>query len=195
MILKKILLPIKTYLMLLAFWITLCGCATQPENTINLTSDIQGINKTQIAPVSLTINTADLRTANYIVKYDADDAAQLLSPTSSPRVIVNEMIKNGFIERGVTINSDGKVRLQIVLEDLLTSVKQNMFSYQADTQIKMQVNLTKGELHLAKTFTTEGSMSGPFKVTQTELQNELNKLIAEACLSIVNDPQISKFIS
>lgn len=185
----------KSVTSILAGVLLLGGCASHSPNYIVLDPQLGNISQQTAQSLPLSVSTRDLRTANYVVKFDeGDGAARLVSPSDSPRVQLENMLKQGFSDAGYQVDPASPRTIHVELDNMLTLVTESTFDYEANTQISVKVLATNGNLTLAKEFRTKGLRTGPFSADFANLELELNKLMAELATAVIQDQEINQFL-
>ncbi|BDM63336.1 hypothetical protein NFHSH190041_07880 [Shewanella sp. NFH-SH190041] len=173
----------------------LTGCAGHQPNLIALDPQLGPISQ-QANQQVLHLTVQDLRTANYVVKFDRDkDAAELISPASSPRVQLNALLSKGFREAGYRLSESGQPSVTVELRQLLTKVHESSFSFDADSNILITVISRRGQQTLTQEFRTTGQQSGAFGADFASLELQLNKLLGEIAQAIVQDKDLNQFLT
>ena len=185
----------KSVILALTGALMLGACASQTPNYIVLDPQLDTIARQTEQNLPLSISTKDLRTANYVVKFEeGDGAARLVSPSDSPRAQLETMLRKGFSEAGYQVDPASARTLHVELDRLLTLVTESTFNYEANTQIVIKVLATNGNKTLAKEFRTKGLKTGPMGADFASLELELNKLMTEITTAIIQDGEINQFL-
>ena len=175
---------------------TLAGCAGHQPSHLALSPMVPSINQQTTATKDIAIQTFDARKANYIVKFaNGDDAARLISPSEPTRAIVDNLFKQAFVKAGYQLNSDSNDRMQLHITQLLTTVNESMFSFDANSVISIQVTATNDRHTFTKQYSIKGNLKGPFSADFAQLELELNKLISKLTGEIVNDAELNQFLA
>jgi len=180
---------------LLAAALILSGCAVNAPLHIALSPQMPAVEVQTQTSQKIAIDTIYTRSANFIVRFNnSDDAAQLVSPTESPRKQMDTIFRQGFTQAGYQIDPSSVKKMQIQLEQLLTDVTESTFSYEASNLIIINVLVQNGTNELTKRFTARGTLSGPMSADFASLELEINKLLGQLSGQIINDDEISQFI-
>ncbi|MGI2258963.1 YajG family lipoprotein [Shewanella sp. GXUN23E] len=172
------------------------GCASQTPNYIVLDPQLQGISQQTAQALPLSVSTRDLRTANYVVKFDeGDGAAKLVSPSDSPRAQLEALLRKGFADAGYSIDPASARSLHVDLDQLLTLVTESTFGYEANTRIDIKVLATNGSHTLAKEFRTKGMRQGAMSADFATLELELNKLMTQIATAVIQDKELNEFLT
>lgn len=185
----------KSVILTLAGALMLGACASQTPNYIVLDPQLDTIARQTEQNLPLSISTKDLRTANYVVKFEeGNGAARLVSPSDSPRAQLEAMLRKGFSEAGYQVDPASARTMHVELDRMLTLVTESTFDYEANTQIAIKVLATNGNKTLAKEFVTKGRKTGPMGADFASLELELNKLMTEITTAIIQDGEINQFL-
>lgn len=185
----------KFIISLIVMALTLAGCSSHSPTYIKLNPQIANINQHQINGIPLAITTIDKRKANFIVQFDnKDDPARLISPAESPRKQLAHLFKQAFRTAGYQPSAQAPQQLEIQLDTLLTRVDENLFNYQANTSIIINIIATNGKQTLTKRYNAKGKQTGAMSVNLETLEQELNQLLSQVSLDIINDAELNQFL-
>ncbi|MCF1429146.1 MAG: YajG family lipoprotein [Shewanella sp.] len=186
----------KSLVSALAVLLLLGGCASQSPNYIVLDPQLEKIPQQTTQALPLSVSTRDLRTANYVVKFDeGNGAAKLVSPSDSPRAQLEALLRKGFANAGYSIDPASARSLHVDLDQLLTLVTESTFGYEANTRINIKVLATNGNQTLAKEFVTKGRKTGPMGADFATLELKLNKLMTQIAMAVIQDKEINNFLT
>lgn len=162
---------------------------------IALNPQVPNIETRLHSPQTISLETIDARSANFIVRFNHDDeAAKLVSPSEAPRKQMDEVFRQGLTKAGYQLTPNSMNQLQIQIEQLLTDVDSGTFSYQADTNIIINIIAKNNNHTLTKRYTARNSVTGPFSADFATLELAINKLLDELSSKILTDPELNEFI-
>ncbi|NMH66999.1 YajG family lipoprotein [Shewanella salipaludis] len=184
----------KRLLLLIVSSLALTACAGHAPTHIALSPQLPAVNQ-QAQGQPLAIETLDTRSANYIVRFkDGDKAARLVSPSEPPRIQLDQVFRAGFAQAGYQIDPAAATSLQIRLEQLLTDVEEGHFSFEANSQITIDVVAKNSSQELSKRYRAKGHLTGPFGADYASLELDMNKLLEQLVRDILNDPELNQFL-
>ncbi|MEI6858931.1 MAG: YajG family lipoprotein [Shewanella sp.] len=185
----------KRFMLLFCTSVLLSACASQTPNHIALNPQVPEVKKQTNSSQTLAIETIDIRSANFIVRFNnGDDAAKLVSPSEAPRKQIDQIFRKGFTTVGYQIDPSSVKHMQIQLEHLLTDVNESTFSFEAKTKIIINVIVKNTDQELTKRYSALSTLSGPFSADFATLELEINKLLGQLSSDILNDPELNQFI-
>ncbi|MDB2386475.1 YajG family lipoprotein [Shewanella sp.] len=185
----------KPLTLIIAATFSLIGCASQAPTHIALNPEVPSITSQTSTEQAIAINTVDMRSANFIVRFNhGDKAARLVSPSEAPRRQIEQVLKEGFTQAGYRINPSASTHLQFQLETLLTDVDETTFGFEANTQVVINVIASHRQQSLTKRYRIKGLLKGPFSADFASLELEMNKLLGELTHTIINDPELNQFV-
>lgn len=186
----------KPLILVIAAAFTVIGCASQAPTHIALNPEVPNISQQTDWNGAFTIRTIDTRSANFIVRFnDGDNAARLVSPSEAPRVLIDQVFRDGFAKAGYNVAENYTIEhLQFQLEKLLMDVDEGTFGFEANSQIVINVIAQNINQSLTKRYRVKGLLKGPFSADFATLELELNKLLGELTHDIINDPELNQFI-
>lgn len=175
--------------------IALSGCTSKMPSHIALNPQVPIIEAHLQSLQTLTLETIDTRSANFIVRFNNDDeAAKLVSPSAAPRKQMDEVFREGFTKAGYQITPNSTKQVQIQIEALLTDVDTGIFSYQANSNIVINIIAKNNNHTLTKRYTARNSATGPFSADFSTLELAINTLLDELSSKILTDPELNEFI-
>ncbi len=185
----------KRLILLFCASVLLSACANQTPNHIALNPQVPEVQKQTNSYQTFAIETIDTRSANFIVRFNnGDDAAKLVSPSDAPRKQIDQVFRKGFTSAGYQIDPSSVKHMQIQLEHLLTDVNESTFSFEAKTNIIINIIIKNANQELTKRYSVQGMLSGPFSADFATLELEMNKLLGQLSAEILNDPELNQFI-
>ena len=186
----------KSLVLVIAAAFTIIGCASHAPTHIALNPQVPSITQQTSMQLPIAIDTIDTRSANFIVRFnDGDNAARLVSPSEAPRVLIDQVFRDGFAKAGYNVAENYTIdHLQFQLEKLLMDVDEGTFGFEANSQIVINVIAQNGNQSLTKRYRVKGLLKGPFSADFATLELELNKLLGELTHDIINDSELNQFI-
>jgi uncharacterized lipoprotein len=188
---------LKTSILSAVLLLASCGTTTP---TFIVAPDIQANNVNQYKGQNATLTVSDMRTHQHLVQINKDtlfsgnNAAELLRSQQPIAEAINETLLRLFKQQGLSLNDSKHNVITINVKEAIVSVNQQVMSYEAKNQINLTATVINSEKTLTKTFTSNGSSSGPLTADLAVLERDFNQQLGDLLLSIVNDPEIHSFI-
>ncbi len=175
--------------------VTLTGCSAKIPSQIALSPEAPAVITQQGELPALKIQTIDTRAANFIVRFDREEkAAKLISPAIPPRVQLEKLFNQGFIQSGYSLNSNSSTKLSLQIESLISNVTESSFEHLAEHRIVIKVIADNTERKLTKYYRATGTLKGPLSIDVAAIELALNQLLSELTGNIINDPELNQFL-
>lgn len=177
------------------------ACTSHTPSYIVLNPQVPDISQHQTNSIPITLKTIDTRKANFVLRYDENnDASRLVSPAESPREQLENLFKKSFNQAGFEIipNSaqpNTKRHIEIQLEKLITTVNEDLFNYQANTDIIINIIVTNGNKTLTKRYNAKGKRKGFMSADFASLELEINQLLTQLSFDVIQDPELNQFLT
>ncbi|BAJ03323.1 YajG family lipoprotein [Shewanella violacea] len=185
----------KRLILLFTASVLLSACANHAPSHIALHPQVPKVQQQTNSRQTLAIETIDTRSANFIVRFNnGADAAKLVSPSEAPRKQMDRVFRAGFTQAGYQIDPSSVKHVQIQVEQLLTDVTESTFSFEAKSNIIINIIAKNSRQVLTKRYSARGTLSGPFSADYAQLELEMNKLLGQLSSEIINDPELNQFI-
>ncbi|WP_298444669.1 YajG family lipoprotein [uncultured Ferrimonas sp.] len=174
----------------------LAGCATQPTNLVLKQIDTSAASSpVQIAPVSVSISSQDLRTETYLGRVrQQGEPALLLSPGNNPRQLMEQALSNGLTQLGYQVSAQANTQMALQLDKLQVDVEQNTLDHQGNSVAAVTVTLSQAQRELVKRFAAKGKFTGVMAANAGQMELELNNRVQQLITAVLTDPEIHQFI-
>jgi len=171
----------------------LLGCSTTPTYTNitpQLTLEKNGQTFTNFEPWK--IDSKDLRIARHVIEItDGDGVAKLINEQQSLRLLVEKSLTQAWIDHGLKINSNSDYQVEIKLVKALAKVTESTFSYDASSQIVIDVALSHQGKHFHKIFRSTKQWDGAFNNQIGGITDQLNKQLSLILKQIIEDQELN----
>jgi uncharacterized lipoprotein len=175
--------------------LVLIGCASHTPTHMALNPQLPSITPQEQVATPIAIEMLDIRSANFIARFNQDgDAARLVSPSEVPRQQLEQVFRQGFNKAGYAIDPSSAHHLQFQLEKLLTDVNETTLGYEATNEIIINVIASNTAKTFTKRYSGRNLVSGPFSADFATLELAMNNLLDELTGKIINDPELNQFI-
>ncbi len=120
----------------------LAGCSNTQPQQVNYQPTAPAVEQTANAEgVTFTLNSQDLRTAQYVGLYRVDDDRSMpIHPRQNVRIAIDSELSTLFENLGYTLTPNGENEVKVEVLELLANVTPGSFS--SETSAKMVIQLT-----------------------------------------------------
>jgi len=181
------------YLFIIVSLVALTACSSLPTAInlapeLNLDEQSYQFNQSEIWKV----NSQDLRVARHLIEIvDGDNVAQLINEQQSIRLLIENSLKQAWITNGLSIADQSEYEIDIQLIKALTTVTEPTMSYEVETQMMLQVQLTHKNKKFAKLFRSNHQWEAPFSTSISRITEEINTQLTELLMQVVKDEEIN----
>jgi uncharacterized lipoprotein len=178
----------------LIFTAFLAACSSAPTSVIiapqvNVVSPVIYIDR----QATLTVN--DLRTQNHVIQIlKADQAAELLSPANDVAATLNQSLSEQWKKQGLTLVGSGAIEVTVFIDAALVSVQQETVKYTAQSEIRLRVQIQKGEKTLTNHFKSNGNSNGPLYADVAVLERDFNQQLGKVIEELMANKDMQSFI-
>jgi len=174
---------------LFALW----GCSSTPTYT-NITPQLNleknGQTFTNLQPWK--IDSKDLRIARHVIEItDGDGVAKLINEQQSLRLLVEKSLTQAWIDHDLKIDSNSDYQVEIKLVKALAKVTESTFSYDASSQIVIDVALSHQGKHFHKIFRSTKQWDGAFNNQIGGITDQMNKQLSLILKQIIEDQELN----
>ena len=173
--------------------VLLSACASSSRQVV-LAPQISHAPQTIYSGQNIYINVKDLRTNNHLVQVlRKDKAAELYSPAQALNDVLQQQLTGYLTRQGLNAQS-GNTTMTVAIEKALVSVQQSLMKYQAHSEIRLSVNITKGDKTLTNVITSKGNSNGPLTADLAVLERDLNQQLGKVISDLANNAELIAFI-
>lgn len=184
----------KKSLAVLTAILTLSGCAGSPSNYLALSPDAPAIASSASGRIALS--TQDARSTNNAVRITkGDEPAKLMGTGESPAIQLGNLFRQSFSNKGFQLDPAATNVLELKLERLQSDINETLLGYEAANEIIISAYARNEQQLFSKRYTAKGTMKGPLSLDLATLELEMNKLITQLAGDIVNDPELTQFLT
>lgn len=174
---------------LFALW----GCSSTPTYT-NITPQLNleknGQTFTNLQPWK--IDSKDLRIARHVIEItDGDGVAKLINEQQSLRLLVEKSLTQAWIDHDLKIDSNSDYQVEIKLVKALAKVTESTFSYDASSQIVIDVALSHQGKQFHKIFRSTKQWDGAFNNQIGGITDQMNKQLSLILKQIIEDQELN----
>lgn len=145
---------------------------------------------------SLTLDSRDLRTAQFVAVVDnGRKNVQPIQSSSNVRIALEEALTRQLNAQGYRIAADSKGKLRMDLLDALVKVDHSVFSHSMDTNVQIQLVAETANKKFVKRYTGKATEEGATSASVEDMEIALNTLLEAVLNDIANDQQLSTFIN
>ncbi|WP_409439722.1 YajG family lipoprotein [Psychromonas sp. GE-S-Ul-11] len=172
---------------------TLLGCASTPTYTnitpqVNLEQNRQAFTNLQ----PWKIDSQDLRIARHVIEItDGDGVAKLINEQQSLRLLVEKSLTKAWLENGLKTDANSDYQVDIKLVKAIAKVTESTFSYDASSQMVVDVALTHRGKHFHKIFRSNKQWDGVFSNQIDGITDQLNKQLSLLLKQIIEDQELN----
>ncbi|MGB0206040.1 MAG: YajG family lipoprotein [Neptuniibacter sp.] len=173
--------------------ILLSGCQTFNSQVLDLHPEVQ-VNRKLPADARIDIQTKDLRNSEIIGFRMTGEQPNPQIVLKNPHELLAHTAEHALEDMGIRRFYSGEFKLVVTLVDLNYNVTKKTLKQKADVDMKIRLELSKGEKSYTGTYATEKSQT--FLKTPTEKENELliTDVVSQTMNRAFNDPQLLDFI-
>lgn len=195
------------FYLILLISIGLVGCTSYSPSYIALNPQVPVINVQTADHNRLSINTTDIRSSRYIVRFIDDGMITRQVTTSEPLVDqMDSVLQAGLQQAGYQISTNTNDSIEFQIEKLLTNVDDGAFGFTAKTEIIINAvakkkrntlinTITQTKTNtLNKRFRIKAILKKPLSPDFATLELEINKQLGLLTQEIIMDPELNQFI-
>ncbi|MGL1958031.1 MAG: YajG family lipoprotein [Colwellia sp.] len=180
--------------LLITLLLALSACTSTPTHVIIAPDMI-------VKPSNIYLNTQanlvviDMRTSNHVVQIlQAGEAATLVSSQQSLDSIIEKTLSTYWPKQGLELNNSSHNKIEVSIEKAVVSVEQKLMSYKTNSEIVIQVKVTKNKQTLTSSFKSKGNSEGPVQADIAVLERDFNQQFAILLQQILTSKDISTFL-
>ncbi|WP_286265216.1 YajG family lipoprotein [Thalassotalea atypica] len=173
----------------------LIACGSTPSSIIiapQVYAPIQSLYHNQSVQLSIT----DLRRQHHVIQVlKKDQAAKLYSPANDLASILNQSLTTEWKNQGLAVNDFANITMNVYIDAALVSVQQETVKYQANSEIRLRIEINKAEKTLTNHFKSKGSSNGPLFADVAVLERDFNQQLGKVIAEILSNNDIQHFIN
>ncbi len=170
------------------------ACTSTPTHLI-VAPVLTAKNTNVLYQSNLQLQVTDLRIANHVVQISKEgQAATVLSAQQSLDEIVANTLKEHWQGQGLNFTTMASKSMTIVIKRAMIRVKQELLSYQADSEIIIVVKIDNGKKVLTSTFKSTGNSEGPLQADIAVLERDFNDNLSTVLQQILSSKKIFAFL-
>ncbi|WP_413692840.1 YajG family lipoprotein [Psychromonas sp. KJ10-2] len=180
-------------LLLSASILTLLGCTATPSYT-NITPQLQLESNRQVFTNQQPwkIDSQDLRIARYVIEISSGDGvATLINEQQSLRLLVEKSLTQAWTDNNLKLDNNSDYQVDIKLVKALAKVTESTLSYDASSQMIVDVALSHQGKHFHKIFRSTKQWDGAFANQVNNITEQLNKQLSLLLKQIVEDQELN----
>lgn len=186
-------MKIKT-LISLGFVTLLAACSNTPSSVI-IAPQINTVSSSNYTDLQATLTVNDLRTQSHIIQIlKTDDAAKLLSPANNIATTLNQSLSEQWKKQGLLIGGAGAIEITVFVDAALVSVQQETVKYKAQSDIRLRVQIRKGDKTLTNHFKSSGNSNGPLFADIAVLERDFNQQLGQVIEELMANQDMQTFI-
>ncbi|REL25677.1 hypothetical protein DXX93_03305 [Thalassotalea euphylliae] len=176
----------------------LAACSTKPSQVI-VAPQISQSATPIYSGKQISLNVIDLRTSNHLIQIlRKGKPAELFSPAQSLPDALNASLNQYLTAQGLATQEpntqDGATAMTVSIEKALVSVQQSLVKYQASSEIRLLINITKGDKTYSQVLTSKGKSNGPISADVAVLERDLNQQLGKVISDLANHPELIAFM-
>jgi len=144
---------------------------------------------------SAQVLVSDLRNKIHIIEIVKDDnAAELISSAENLTSIIDNSIKQAFVNNGLNIADIANNQIEVIINNAQIRVMQDLVKYKTSGLITLTAQIQSKDQTLTKTFNSRSNSEGVLTADLAVLERDFSQQLAKLIVQIVNDPQLQQFI-
>ncbi len=181
----------------------LAACVNHQQMTITIDPQFTPTTSPSIAK-KFAVTSIDQRKFQYVATVDTGvEKVTIIHTQQNLRQLIEDSVNNIFTSKGGHILSHKEKLLssffpsrgvEIRLLSAIAEIKQGSFDYEMNTKVIVQIIANNGTNKLTKTFNSTRSQSGSLKVSQAEIERNLNLALTKTLQDIDNNQKLHHFI-
>lgn len=184
----------KSIITALAIGMMLSACASKGPEKIALGPEQPQIQVQTNQPTPLMLTASDLRTINYVVRFNDEKPPRLVGTMQDMRGLTEQFFRKGFNTAGYQIDPASATTLELRLEQLQTDVDESLLGFEAVTNLAISVQASNSSHTFSKRYSATSRMKGPLSADFATLELDINKLMTKLSAEIINDPELNQFL-
>lgn len=182
-------------LITLASLCLLSACSNTPSSVI-IAPQVYSVPSTNYAQQQASLTITDMRIKNHIIQIlQPDQAAKLFSPANDISQSLTSAVSQQFKGQGLSISPASPSQIKVYIDAAIVSVQQETLKYKASSEIRLRVEVKKGNETLTTDFKSKGNSNGPFKADVAVLERDFNQQLGKLITEITQNPDIIGFIT
>jgi len=174
--------------------ITLTACSTAPTHLI-VAPELSLLTSHQYNGKQVELSVVDMRTSNHVVQILKEGkAATILSSQQRLEEIIAETLTHAWKNQGLVINDSAEEKINIIIEKSIISVYQKTMSYDTQSEIRLQVEITNSDQTLTNTFKIRSNSEGPLQADIAVLERDFNQQLSRLLNNILTSKDIKSFL-
>lgn len=181
------------WLLLSVSLFTLLGCAATPTYT-NITPQLNLESNTVILSNQQpwNIDSQDLRVARHIIEVsNGDGVAKLINEQQSLRSLVEKSLTEAWVDNGLRTDNNSDYQINIKLVKALAKITESTLSYDAASQMVIDVVLTHQGKYFHKIFRSNKQWDGAFTNQIDGITEQLIKQLSLLLKQIIEDQELN----
>lgn len=171
----------------------LTACATPPSQVI-VAPQINQPAQPIYSDKHISLTVMDLRPSNHLIQVlRKDQPAELFSPAQALSDALTSSLSQYLNAQGLNTQG-GTTQMKVSIEKALVSVQQSMVKYQASSEIRLLVNIYKGDKTYSQVLNSKGNSNGPIKADIAVLERDLNQQLGKIISELANNPELIAFM-
>ncbi|MCL1073697.1 YajG family lipoprotein [Shewanella dokdonensis] len=184
----------KSIIAALTIGIMLSACASQGPDKIALGPESPQVQVQTQQPTPLALSASDLRTVNYVVRFDDEKSPRVIGTMQNMRDLTEQLFRKGFSNAGYQIDPASGTTLEMRLEQLQTDVDESMLGFEAVTNLAFSVQASNSQQTFSKRYSAISRLKGPLNADFATLELDINKLMTKLSAQIISDPELNQFL-
>lgn len=173
----------------------LVACGSTPSSVIiapQFYTPTQNVYQNQ----AVQLNITDLRRQHHVIQIlKNEEAAKLYSPANDLASTLNNSLTTEWQKQGLAVDEFANITLAVYVDAALVSVQQETIKYQANSEIRLRVEIKKGEKTLTNHFKSKGASNGPLFADVAVLERDFNQQLGKVITEILSNDEIQQFIN
>ncbi|WP_147301925.1 YajG family lipoprotein [Thalassotalea euphylliae] len=175
-------------------FVTLLGACATPPSQVIVAPQISQAAMPIYSGNNISLAVVDLRPSNHLIQIlRKDKPAELFSPAQSLSDSLSASLSQYLNAQGLSTQG-GVTQMKVSIEKALVSVQQSMVKYQASSEIRLLVNINKGDKTYSQVLTSKGNSNGPIKADIAVLERDLNQQLGKVISELANNPELIAFM-
>lgn len=181
--------------LLLVLTVLISACASAPTTLVLSPTSIVSAN---IPVVSATIGlqVIDQRAQHEVLQiHRAEQAPQHINNSRLVSLMLKKSFHQQLLNQGYQISQTSPITMTVVINEMLISLNQHSFTYDATNKITLKIKLKSNDRQLTKTFKSKGLSHGILSADFAVLERIFNQQLGELISQAANDPAVRTFLT
>ncbi|KLV05943.1 lipoprotein [Photobacterium aquae] len=173
----------------------LTACSTPSEPQLTLTPQPVIAAQPSVNGKTLSLNSRDLRTAQFIAVVDSGrENVQPLHSSQNLRTTLEDALNRQLSAQGYTISADSKDTLRLDILEAMVNVKHSVMSHDLISKLQLQLVVETPKGQFIKRYSGKSERTGAMSASIEDMQTAMDNLITAVLKDIYADPELNHYL-